>query len=210
MAVVAHAIHVSPVLRPALVVEVFQISGDGDDAFGLELVALLLELLVYKTLDVVLVRRPQARCFIPDSVEGSASDHQILRTTDSKCRKYLDARLYFLRLDLKEIHLPSFLNSFQKICTHLVPQFDVPLVSGCVPQREESAFPVCVVGAPDHAVENIVYLLVLVTGGVGVLGKAEVIDHLPEPIPGLPLVHVLERKPPRKAYKHLEERAPKV
>src|SRR5688500_5154083 len=72
------------------------------------------QLFIHETLNVILVRRPQAGLLIPDSVERPTTDHQVCRSLNQEIRVHLIATLAgpLLNLpcvDLKEIHLPSFL-----------------------------------------------------------------------------------------------------
>ena len=64
--------------------------------------------LIHKTLHIVLVRGPDLPCLVPDCIERSSSNHEILGSPNCEVRIYLqDSILGVFRADLKEIHLPS-------------------------------------------------------------------------------------------------------
>ena len=67
------------------------------------------EVFVDQSLNVVFVPRPKTPLFVPNSIEGTALDHQITTTPDREIRVNLDTDLGFFRNDLIEIHRTSFL-----------------------------------------------------------------------------------------------------
>src|SRR5690606_31662081 len=102
-------IHVASELEPAGAAEVTHELWV-NDALGLfaELILILHDVFVHEALNIILVRRPQARFLVPDGKEVATLDHQILGSSNFEIR--IDpndtvATLAFL--DCVKIHLPS-------------------------------------------------------------------------------------------------------
>ena len=80
---------VAPELQPAVTAKVAQKLGL-NNSFRLlaQLILMLHEIGIHKALYVVLVSRPQSCFLIPNSVEGLALHHQILRPGNFEVRVY--------------------------------------------------------------------------------------------------------------------------
>jgi hypothetical protein len=87
---------------------------------------MFLQLPVHNTSDVILVRGPQTRFFIPDGIERVAAHHQIFRFSYNKVGGENKTSVFVLRnTHAVEVHhspLPI------EVFVHLIPQFNRALI----------------------------------------------------------------------------------
>src|SRR5690606_173508 len=141
--------------KPAVAAEVAEVLDDTGVAPILDLLRILVEFGIHKTLNVVLVRRPKPRLFVPDRIERASADHQILRASDSEVGIDLyNSALALPLLDSKEIHVTS------------LPRISTTIVLGPGP-LDDVSFLICVI----HLRKPHLTLTDLLTGVLNVLSN---------------------------------------
>ena len=165
-------------------------------------------MLVYHSLNIVLVTRPKTFFCVPNRIEGASLNHQILRTADNEVWIQFHTFVFHLfRADLIKIHQTSLRTFFlDDVFVHLVPDLDLSLILLRILQREEPSLTIWLVCSPNDSVENIIDVPEsCFTQGIRAFGQAKILEQTPGPF--IRLSSCCECHSSTESYEHFEKRS---